>query len=261
MNHRQNIHILAQVFATADRLGAVIPATLVTEYGKLSRLAEQVQALDLPNDIPAAVLAALEAGNNPATDPGVQVAAVGATVGQHASGIETALALRAFAFLNENIDRLMEPFGKPFDAAAKTLRAAATRLGDVDLNDTSAVLARGGDAAKVWADAHSADKTITDIHQLGQTLKVLLSGGSQIDPRHQALTIADIPPTVFVDQAITGWLTPWEVVRRGYPFSLATPATFRTRVAAIQSEQASRQQAAERAFREGYRRTHGVVVA
>jgi hypothetical protein len=41
-------------------------------------------------------------------------------------------------------------FAKPLDATAKALSDAAQRLGDVDLDDTKAVLAQGGGAAQVW---------------------------------------------------------------------------------------------------------------
>ncbi len=93
--------------------------------------------------MPGAVLAALEAGNDPATDQGVRAAVIGREVNVTAHSTTTRLGERVAQFVTDHADDLLGIFTRPFDKAATTLSEAATRLGDVDLDDTKAVLARG----------------------------------------------------------------------------------------------------------------------
>ena len=156
MHHRHIATFTAQVFATADRLGATAPQHLLAEHEKITTLAASIRFLDVPSDVPGAVLAALEAGNGPTTDDGVRDAVIGRMVNDTSNGIEDRLGERAMMFITDNADALLAMFANPFDTAAAVLTTAAERLGDVDLDDTKAIVSKGGDAAQVWADAQAA---------------------------------------------------------------------------------------------------------
>jgi hypothetical protein len=237
MHHSQALSLIDQMFTTATRIGGKVPKTLTDQRDSLAALSGKVRAFDIGADLPNTVLASLEAGHDPATDPDVQTAATRSILGQSSYGIAAALDQRLTQYLIDNTDALLALFDKPFAAAAATLAAARERLGDVDLSDTAAVIARGGDAASVWAGARAADDAI---HQIQQAWKILgnVSTGAKVQPRYRLLIIAEVPPAEFqsqdfVDAAVT---RAWGAARRGYPLVHATPETLSERVAAAQGE-------------------------
>lgn len=251
------------VFGTAHRLGATMPKTITTEHQKLVALTERARELNRAtrNDLPAVVLAALEAGADPTTDPAVQQAVTGRAIDEVGAGIDAAVTNRTHAFLAEHGPDILAAFGKPFDTAAATLTTAAQRLGDVNLDDTGAVLGRGGDAAQVWAQAQGADKVIQQIQQMRKLLGAVCSTVA-VDPRYRLLAIADVPPATFVDDQLgSAGLRPWDAARRGFPLSLAGPEALQQRVTAVLKELARQQAEAAGAFTREYRRTHGFNVA
>ena len=155
-------------------------------------------------------------------------------------------------------------FAKPFDTAAATLPEAATRLGRVDLDDTKAVLSRGGDAAQVWAAAQAAEQVIASIVQVWRQV-ALLAPGVALDPRFRLLILADINPADYLDEQLnvagSSSLRPFELARRGHRLSLATldhAGASASRACGPRSPDARRQRAG--AFTEDYRRTRGIGV-
>jgi hypothetical protein len=253
--------MIDQTFKAAEQLGVKIPETLDTERRKLADLAEKVRHYAVNADLPDAVLNSLAAGRDPATDPAVIEVVVRRSLSEITDGLEWQLAIRVQTLADDHADELLSLFDEPFKRAATTIEQAADQLGDVSLDDTATVLARGGDAAGTWAAAQNAVSTIDTIVT---TRKVLgnLARRLEVDPRYRLLALADVPPDVFLDEQLGGTtLGPWDIARRGWTLSLATPTVLRQRIAAITAEQASREQAAAGAFREGYRRTRGVGVA
>lgn len=259
MHYRQAINIIRQTMLSAEDLGVTVPASMRRESVKLAELADKVRALDPPSSLAEAVLTALENDRDIATDAGVHAAIALQTVQESTNGIDYALSRRATAFLTEHAETMLGVFGEPFAGYADAVHAAVEKFGDTDPDDTNAILSRGGDAAQVWAAAQDASKGIGDIRQTWKMLSNVASAFST-DPRYQVLTIAEIPAAEFIDGEVNGWLTPWEIAQRGWKLSLATPATYRERVASVRAELGRRATTHAGAFREGYQRFagHGV---
>lgn len=263
MHHRQIDTLISQVFTTAERLGATVPKRLVAEREKIKHLADSVRFLDAPSDVSGAVLAALAAGKDPATDQGVRNAVIGREVNATANGIADRLGQRGETFLRENADELLGMFAKPFDAAVAALSDAAERLGDLDLDDTRAVIAKGGDAAATWASAQDAEKAIASIQTVWKQVATLVPGMSSPDSRYRMLVIADIEPGAYLEQELNtaaAHLRPFELARRGHRLSLATPTVLTQRIAALQDEIQRRARSAP-TFQDQYRRVAGSGVA
>jgi len=251
MQHRQINMLIDQVFATAVRIGAKVPKHLADEHQKIALLADASRRLEVPTDMPGAVLAALEAGNDPLTDEGVRNVVIGREIDLHTHGIAERLGVRAMTWVGDNVDELLAVFIKPFDTAAATLTQAAERLGDVDLDDMKAVLAKGGDAGHVWADAQEAEKTIASIQTIWKQIALFVPRVS-LDSRWRLLMIADIEPAAYVDQELntgSAHLRPFELIRRGHRLSLATPTTLLERKAAVQDLIQARTSHAEGAWK------------
>jgi hypothetical protein len=235
MHHRQAINIIASIINTADKLGAPLPSNVRTEYFALTDLANKAREVDLAGNVAEAVLRALDAGKDIATDKGVLAAVIGQQVTENQGAINSALSDRAAVFLDTHADDLFGAFCTPFEGYATAISAAATKFGDIDPDNASAILAQGGDAAQVWAAARDAMKGIDAIHQTRKQLTTV-SSKFRTDPRYVSLAIADIPSAEFVSQQVHGWLSPWELARRGFTLRLATPSVYEERVAGIHQE-------------------------
>ena len=262
MHYALAIKTVTTVLQTAERHGASIPKALTTEHAKLIDLMGKARALaDTPADFTAAVVAALEAGNDPSTDPAVRDALTRRAIHESQHAIEAAVGDRVTSFITANGAALLACFVKPFDAAAERIRRAADLLGDVDLDNTAAVLNIGPDAASAWAEARNAEKVMTDIQQV----RNLLTGAApalKVNPQYRVLAIADVPAQRFWDDQLrSAHVTPWEAARRGYRLSLALPDELRARISAALAEMERRNTRADSAFGEGYRRARGVSVA
>jgi hypothetical protein len=261
VNVRQAVNTLRQVFTNADRVAATIPKPIRTEHDTLAALAEKVRhGLDIGDDLPAAVLDALAAGRDPVTDARVRDAVVAREVAGCGHSVETALNARVVDFLHRNADAILAAFVTPFDAAAATIAAVADKLGPVDLDDTRAILNRGGDAAQLWADAQNAERVIKTIRDTF-ALFGAIHPSHAVDARYKILTYADVPAGRFLDDQLSRVDLPaFEVVQRGIPLSLASRDVLRSRIDAVQREVAARQARHDSAFRDAHRRTRGTGV-
>lgn len=242
---------LARIFATADTLGATIPKAVLEEHAALADLAARATGLDLRTDVPGVVLASLEAGRDPFTDPAVIAESIRAQLSDNPNNrnsMTTALADRSAVFLDTHAATVWAAFAEPFDTAATALAAALERLGPVDLDDTRAVLARGGNAADVWAGAQQAERTIRDVRAVWKLLGAAGSTFPAEQDRHRLLVIADISAERWTADKLNGSsMGAWDALRAGYRLDLATPETFRARLAAIAELHAKRNAAAEHA--------------
>jgi len=241
------------IIATVDRLGGSIPKKAAAEWEKLNVLYDKANNLNPVDNRASAVLAVLEADGDLHSDPAVQRAVTAHEVRDTHGPIAAELDRRVTAFLDTYGSDLLESLRQPFDQAAATITECLDKLGDVALDDSTATLRRGGDAAQIWLDAQVATKAISDIVT---TMKLM--SPSPLDARYQLLLFADVSPATFIDDQLTGVkLSAWDAARRGYPLSFATPATAKERRDAIIAERQQRAQHAEGAFAREHRRTRG----
>lgn len=264
MTHPALAHqILNTVFVTAERLGATVPKAISTEHQRLlkaSRLSRDMFHR-LSADLAGAVVAALENERDPLTDAAVQEAHTARGILSVQRGVEDAIATRTTELLIEHGGALITTFREPFDRAATAINAARDVLGDVDIDDMHAVLARGGNAAQLWAEAKKAGDTIAAIRQ---TWKLLSAAAPQlnVDPRYRIFVIADIPAGTFVDDQLGHInLSAWEAARRGFTLSLASPEELAQRTAAVHSELQRRQAEAEGTYKTAIQRRFGIETA
>lgn len=261
MKHHLIVSTVRQIVATIEASGGKPPKAAVADLERLTSTIDKVRSLDITSRLPEAVIDALEAGNDPATDPGVLAALARRSLATCVNGLDNELDLRAARFLDEHAEELVEAMRGPFEQAVATITAAAEQLGDIDLDDTAAAVALGGNAARVWVDARSAQEVID---RIDAARKVIGQGARsvRVEPQFQLLAIADVPAGEFIDERLrNSSMKAWDVVRRGWSLSLATPAVLAQRVQAVQDERQRRQQAPAKDFASGFRKQHGSPVA
>lgn len=244
MSARSNLRTAQTLTATLARIGGIAPKAMTTDLETLTRLAKEVDRLDVADRFGASVLDALAAGRDLETDPAVRQAAVRRQLMAGLPSVRHELATRSERLLFDHADAVLVAYAKPFDKAAAVLAAAAQTLGAIDLDDSRAVLAKGPDAAAAWARAQQAVDVITQARQAWETL-YQVTHSSTIDSRFACLVYADIPPATWFDDGLAAQHpsdrpTPWECVVAGYPLALATPEVHEQRRAAIYAEGARR---------------------
>lgn len=249
---------IAQTFALCTSLDAKAPTAAHKAWHQLTAAADAAAHLDTRNDLAERVVEALEAGRDPFTDPAVAAAATREAVNRNRPGIDAAIDDRAQTFLDEHAVGLVTALRKPFASAADTLTDALDKLGDVDLADAQAVVVQAGTAAQTWVQATAALRTIEQIQRQWLLLSQLTS--SLPTPQQTAaLVIVDPDPGQWLndDQAHVK-RSAWDLLRAGYRLDLATPDTFRDRLAGIGQEQTRRRDsdslAERRAFADSGRR-------
>src|SRR5688572_17103803 len=151
------------VIATVNRLGGRVPKKAVDEWKKLDVLYGKANNLNPVDDLPSAILAVLEADGDLAGDPAIQRAVTARAVADSHGPIAADLDKRVTAFLDTHGLDILEALRQPFDQAAATITECLDKLGDIALDEGSATLRKGGDAAEVWVTAQAANKAIADI--------------------------------------------------------------------------------------------------
>ena len=253
-----HITTVDRIIDTADRLDATIPKPVLNKWKKLTALRIKASNIDLGTvDLPAAILNAMEKGNDVATDPGVQQAVTVTAIGDVQRVVNSRLDARVRDFAIENAPAILEGFRTPFDKAASVIRKSQEVLGDVALEDSRAVLSRGGDAAALWAESQEADKVIADIRTSWKLMGTVAPTGLP-DARHALMVICDLPPHVFIDEQPDPKMRAWDVARRGWPLALATPESIREQIDVIAQERQQREVQAQGAFAKEHQRTRGI---
>jgi len=241
---RGNTSTLIGSFTAA---GATAPKALIAAHERTMRLSEGVRGLSTrPEAIFAAVAAALERGEDPAAAADV-VRILTSTQIQNA-GVVAGVDDLAFDGFREaaiaHTDAIIAAWRKPFDAAAAVLADAHQRLGNVGLEDTSTVIAKGADAADVWAKATAAVKVIEAIRH-GWLGLVGITRAVPDDRNYTVLRIAAIDHPTWTAQQFHGRkVGAWDAVLAGLTLALPTPAEYKQRVAVI--TQGTQQAATER---------------
>ena len=232
---RTSTSAVRQTYVTLD---IKPPKALTDAYARAEKLTAKAGDLGArPGDLEQAVAAAVLADRDPSADPDVQRVTVAHALMANAglAGAVSAAGLEGVRDVCvEHLDDIVGDWGQAFDKAAATLAAAHERIGSVPLTDTTAILARGGDVADVWASATRAEQTIDQA--LNGWVNLMALARVVLDPRHRALKLA--PMSLQQWESAPVKLTAWEAVIAGLALALPTIAEYRSRVASIQREQA-----------------------
>jgi|SRR5690554_3062238 len=229
---------LATIADTFGILGVKPPKPLDEAFARMRRLDERADNLAVDAKLPGLVVAAAEAGRDPATDPEVQRVFLASQIandwtrdilrGAGREGVTSAL--------REHEPAIIAEWSKVFDRAAAVLVDAYDKLGVDDLDDSKAVLRKGGAAAKLWAEAQGAVGAIQAAAAGANAIDSLVGRGPAPS---SVLRIADIEPEAWKASGFHGRadVHPWEVVTGGYRLSLADRAELTRRRAALREYQ------------------------
>ncbi|MGY1691998.1 hypothetical protein [Geodermatophilus sp. SYSU D01105] len=232
-NHFRTIH------TAAEQVGAKLPTNVLEAWERSNRITEAVEQLYPPQGaLVTAVIAALDADRDPATDKTVQrvltAQRLGSSSGPVHNGARTVLDADLVRVLRANVDGILTALAGPFNAAAATLAACHARLGDVDLDDTTTIVRQGGDAAAVWAEARAAVTVIERVDLAWSTL-AMATMFAPVGGNHAALRITEATAEQWhsLDELRRSRVNPWFVVRAGLPLTLASGADYARRIEAV----------------------------
>lgn len=239
-----------QILAATTTTGAKPIPAVADAHARTVKLAAEVRNLGSRRDaIGVAVAACLDRGDDPGADPQVQAILVRQQIANEGVAAQVdALVFETFREVcHEQADALVQSWRVPFDQAAGVLAKAHDQLGNVTLDQTGEILAKGGDAAKTWVNADEASKVIDRIvsgwSALGEFTRLVAR-----DPRYPALRLAAVDPPKWQElQLQHRKVAPWDLVLAGVTLSLPTYAQHTERVRAIESAQARAAADAEQA--------------
>jgi hypothetical protein len=223
---------IRQIIAHTDRIGARLPKAVQEAVERRERHRATLAKLTAPADLSGVVLAALDAGTDPATDTDVQRVIAAQRLVELRSVLQIGLEDELVEALTDHGDAIVAAWRKPFNNAAATLADAAKHIGAHDLDDTGAVLSHGGDAADMWVRAREAQRVIDAALTGWAALMTLCRTVSATDP-HKALRMAalDVEQWQSIDQRHA---TAWDLCRLGATLSLPTAAEYRKRVEEVE---------------------------
>jgi len=212
-------------------------ADALARLDKLNERARQLGALPAGDDLGNAVSAALLDDRDPAGDYDVQrILAAQALAAHH--GLPDAVTAAAVDGIRNacatHLDDIVNDWRAPFDRAAADLAAAYQRIGNLDLDDTTTILAKGGDIAEVWATARTAAGTIDTVLNGWHALMMLMN--VTLDPRHRALRLAALGLEQY--RSLPAKTSAWDLLRSGVTLNLPSLDEYRRRIANIEREQA-----------------------
>ena len=229
-DHRQ----AKQVITTAESLGAKLPTPVTAAYERATRIIEACKRLGPGQEaLAVAVTAALDAGNDPAADPEVARVHLAAQLGNRGveQGVEAIVSGQMTEVWAAHADAIVRAFTRPFEKAAATVVSSHQHIGDHPLDDTAAILRKGGTIGETWGKAKDAVSTIVAVDAAWVAL-AHVTHFAAVDKRYAVLRIAAVP----ADQ----WTTPgvvngaWDVALAGLDLALADGPEYRRRVAAVQ---------------------------
>ncbi|MEP7194445.1 MAG: hypothetical protein ABI903_16490 [Actinomycetota bacterium] len=230
-------------------IGQIIAATVTTSAKPISAVVDShasavkystaARNLGVPQGVlAAAVTAALQRGDDPASCPEVQRVATASQIsGEGVSQGVDAIVFETFReAAHNNADQLVESWRVPFDKAAATLTAAHQSIGNLALDDAAAIMLKGGDIAKVWGEAREAAATIDRIimgwSALGEFTRLANRDQSWNVLR---LAVVDLDTIGSLDPRK---ISPWEAVLAGLELDLPTFTEYQQRVRAIENAKA-----------------------
>lgn len=242
---------IAQIEASFERSGATVPAPLADALARRTEIVDRFATRPIPSvdALPVAVLAALENGTDPATDPDVQrVTASQDLAGRHnlSADIESILLDGIREAASTSAPAIQASWANVFDKAAVALADAYKVLGPVDLDDTAAVVKAGTAATASWAKARDAIAITEAITAGWLGLHQLLTNAVPSKPR-RLLMLADIDAETWIDDSLDhAPANAWFALTHGYPLVICPVHDFAARVAEVDQEQRSRADATSR---------------
>ena len=230
----------------ADAFDVDLPETPLKKYRWLREILDRADEPPSTLELQAAIAAAVEAGDDPLSDPDVLELAARREL---ASGNVTHhLGEQARRLLIDNAVDLFAAFEPAFDRAADLLRDAHTALSSVDFRG-----AVPQPKPPAWDQAEVAERTITDIYNLWKILASSPCGAPfPYSPRYSTLVWTNPSPQQWFQlRPDTEHVRPWDAVAAGLPLSLATsPDIYRARIAALDAYKQEQAEAKARAERE-----------
>jgi len=235
------------IVATTQNVGGKVPKALTTAIAKYDTVNAKLDRMYIGGTaLEDAALAAIDAGQDPAADPEVQRILTSRQIGQEGltGQLRTRMLQRMLAVLRESVENLIDTWQAPFHEAAAVIVETREALGGIDLNDSQAILARGGDAADQWGRATNANRTIREIVGAWNTL----AAEAQFVPGSTHYLMLR-----FTNPTLEQWeehslrerkLTAWEAHALGLPLDLATPTEYMDRIAALDTQRQARERAA-----------------
>lgn len=227
----QDSTLTRQILAATDACGANLPKPVRDALERRADHRATVSNLTRPRDLARAVLAALDAGKDPAADETVQRGLAAVQVAGMRDTLLSELDADVTETMRANADKIIGAWSKGFNALSATLSTAFTQIGDFDLDDTRSVLSRGGDAADTWTKTRDAvarvEKAMT-----GWAALMDLTHLASLNGEHRPLRYAELSLEQF--RAVPRKAGPWKLLSAGATLSLPTAAQYRDRVAAVE---------------------------
>lgn len=225
----------ANIRSTFAAISVDPPKSVTAAYAKAEKLTEKASHLGSePGALEAAVTDAILAGREVHTDPAVTAGIVGQAlasnqaISEAVAGVASDL-IRGACFAE--LDNIVNAWAVAFDQAVNELKEAHDRIGDLPLDDTTAILAKGRDIADVWAEAQNADRTIDVI--VGGWTSLMQMVRVSVNPDQRALRLAEL--TLDQWQTIPAKAKAWDLIRAGIRPDLPTLDEYRRRIALIQN--------------------------
>lgn len=232
-----NRAFISQVFSAFERTSTKPPKVIADAQGRSQQLLAGIVKLqsEQPPSVTHAVGQAILADRDPLTDPAVVTAVIGSHVvsEQLHNGLRANAEAHMMDVFTEHADDIVKAWRKPFDAAAAELVTAHEQIGDLQLEDSTAILRLGGDIASVWERARVANATI-DVILDGWAALGMATGGASANPRTKLHRIAEVPPERMAKEFGGQPISAWQAVIAGLRLSLPTFAEMRDRVTAVE---------------------------
>ncbi len=247
------------LITTADQLKVALPKTARADLIHALDVIDKATSMnDLSSDVPAAVFNALDAGNDPTSDPEVIAAAVRAQIGNQAvySQVIDRASVNLVDTVRLHIDGIFDTFKPAYDKAGVQLEEAhaiLTSHGIDSLDRTDQIATAGLDVARANLQAREATVLLDQItNPLTQLLVASeLTPGSYLGLAFTTVDTGDAP-AVAVRQSMghKTKLSPWAALSAGYTLSLANTGAVIERVRHANDIQALAQSQQEQEQRE-----------
>lgn len=245
------------VLRTAERLRVELPAETTDTYLRFLAIVERAPSdAAAPGELRRVIAECVTDGADPHLDADVVDSA--ARLELAGSNLRGTLLDLSAGLLAEHAEAMFAAFGERFDEAATILTGsslampAAHRRGRSAAPQAPPLLADGPPAGQndAWDRARYGEAVINEIQLLWKRLSI--SATRFPSPAHrQLLIIADVPPELWFELGADGVkVTPWGAARLGLRFSLASPATFHKRCAALGAYVESEEERHRQAVRE-----------
>jgi hypothetical protein len=254
-NARQIRPIAAAIVSSFETTSTPMPTAIAQIHERYVKVEAAMSAQTMPSkSVAEAVLAAIEAGNDPTTDPTVQQALTGAELASRMGLTDEVPGIvleELAARCRTHGDELVDAWRVSFSAAASAITDALAVLGPIDLDDTRAVVRKGADATTSWTAATEATRTIAAINSGWGAFHALVKNGRFPDKKHALLRIAAVPGDVWLERDLAERLPdPWAAVLEGLELSLPTLDEYADRITALDQAAADAYAQAQEATRE-----------